>query len=274
MSTEQFRLIKLNTPAESSSLAEGIKPWPCEYKSNSSWPVQLGQGLTTFYINFRPLLISLRVEISSPLEREIVGSNFAPVKLNTVLPISRHRLDISSKGAVLHKHNVALSPANSLHALVQYIHSKHNERFDLMLLAKILQLFYVRKCWTSIPSETKTRQLFARDIYVQSCKCKSNLSFYTLYCAEACNEFAGPDSGSLRPGNTAPNFRRNVAAVASRWQRCVWFDRPETWTSDLRSRGKLVFRAINRESSPNLVTEIPFSQPQYIIVHDLTTATW
>ena len=35
-------------------------------------------------------------------------------------------------------------------------------------------------------------------------KSKSNLSLYSLYYAEACNELAGPISPSLRPGNTAP----------------------------------------------------------------------
>ena len=35
------------------------------------------------------------------------------------------------------------------------------------------------------------------------CYSKSNLSLYSLYCAEACNEFAGPISASLRPGNSA-----------------------------------------------------------------------
>ena len=29
------------------------------------------------------------------------------------------------------------------------------------------------------------------------------------------------------------SFRRNVAEVASRWQHCVRFDRPEIWTLDL-----------------------------------------
>ena len=32
---------------------------------------------------------------------------------------------------------------------------------------------------------------------------KSNLSLYSLYYAEACNELSGPNSASLRPGNTA-----------------------------------------------------------------------
>ena len=33
---------------------------------------------------------------------------------------------------------------------------------------------------------------------------KLNLSLYPLYYAKVCNEFAGPISASLRPGNTAP----------------------------------------------------------------------
>ena len=34
-------------------------------------------------------------------------------------------------------------------------------------------------------------------------KSKSDLSLYSLYYAEACNELAGPISASLRQGNTA-----------------------------------------------------------------------
>ena len=55
---------------------------------------------------------------------------------------------------------------------------------------------------------------------------KSNLLVYSLYCAEACNELAGPISASLAPGHHC-SFRRNVAAVASRWQHCIRFDLPE-----------------------------------------------
>ena len=47
-------------------------------------------------------------------------------------------------------------------------------------------------------------------IFTKLVKARSNLSLYSLYYAEACNEFAGPNSTSLRPGNTAPTFRRNV----------------------------------------------------------------
>ena len=35
-------------------------------------------------------------------------------------------------------------------------------------------------------------------------KYQSNLSLYSLYYAEACNEFTGPVSASFRSGNTAP----------------------------------------------------------------------
>ena len=54
---------------------------------------------------------------------------------------------------------------------------------------------------------------------------KSNLSLYSLYYVEACNELAGPISASLRSGNSS--FRRNVAAMARSWQQCVRFDLPE-----------------------------------------------
>ena len=42
---------------------------------------------------------------------------------------------------------------------------------------------------------------------------KSNLSLYSLYYAEACNELAGPISASLRPGNTAP-----FEEMSQRWR--------------------------------------------------------
>ena len=44
-------------------------------------------------------------------------------------------------------------------------------------------------------------------------KIKSNLSLYSLYYAEACNELAGPISASLRPGNTAP-----FEEMSQRWR--------------------------------------------------------
>ena len=56
---------------------------------------------------------------------------------------------------------------------------------------------------------------------------------YVLYCAEVNSEFAGPIA-SLRnahAGNAA--LRKNVAAVASRWQHCVRFDLLKVGTSYL-----------------------------------------
>ena len=44
-----------------------------------------------------------RAVIRSSLVREVWGSNFGPVKSDTVLPTARHRCDIISKGAVLLK---------------------------------------------------------------------------------------------------------------------------------------------------------------------------
>ena len=67
---------------------------------------------------------------SSSLEREVWGSNLGPVKLNTVLPTTRHRCDISSKEAMFFGRNDAkIGPADSLHASAYY--SEYNERFDL-----------------------------------------------------------------------------------------------------------------------------------------------
>ena len=40
-----------------------------------------------------------------------------------------------------------------------------------------------------------------------------NLSLYSLYYAEACNELAGPISASLHPGNTAPSEE-----MSQRWR--------------------------------------------------------
>ena len=41
------------------------------------------------------------------------------------------------------------------------------------------------------------------------------------------------------------SFWRNVAAVASRWQHCVRFDRPEIWTSDLPLQRRTCCRLTN-----------------------------
>ena len=52
----------------------------------------------------------------STLERRVCGSNLGQVKSDAVLPTTRQRCDISSKGAVLPGRNDAeMGPANSLH---------------------------------------------------------------------------------------------------------------------------------------------------------------
>ena len=52
------------------------------------------------------------------LEQEVFGSNLGPVKSDSVLPMIRHRCEISPKGAVLPGRNDAeMGTANSLHAL-------------------------------------------------------------------------------------------------------------------------------------------------------------
>ena len=58
---------------------------------------------------------------------------------------------------------------------------------------------------------------------------KSNVSLYSLYYAEVCNEFAKPISASLHPGNTA-----SLEEMLQRWQTvgntCVRFE-PQTFRS-------------------------------------------
>ena len=41
------------------------------------------------------------------------------------------------------------------------------------------------------------------------------------------------------------SFGRNVATMVSRWQRCVRFDRPEIWTSDLPLQRRTRYRSTN-----------------------------
>ena len=50
--------------------------------------------------------------------------------------------------------------------------------------------------------------------------------------AKACNEFVGAHFRVIVPRQHSYN-RKNVTAMASRWQHCVRFDRPEIWTADL-----------------------------------------
>ena len=75
--------------------------------------------------------------------------------------------------------------------------------------------------------------LFPFQVLYQFCTTFLNLLLYSsLYYAKACKKFAGPISASLGAGWHS-SFRRNVAAVPSRWQHCVRFHWPGIWTSDL-----------------------------------------
>ena len=75
-----------------------------------------------------------RTVTRSFLEREVRGSNIGPVRLDTVLPIGRHRCDISSNEDVMPESNDAeMGPADSLYASAQY--SECNETFDFDLIA-------------------------------------------------------------------------------------------------------------------------------------------
>ena len=76
-------------------------------------------------------------------------------------------------------------------------------------------------------------------------------------------------SASLRPGNTA-FFQRNVVAVASRWQHCVRFDRPDIWTSDLSLQRRRRFRSTNWQGIGNVF--VPFKESFWTISFRLFTA--
>ena len=52
-------------------------------------------------------------------------------------------------------------------------------------------------------------------------------------------------------------FWRNVVAVASSWQHCVWFDWPEIWTSTSRSRGE---RVIARPTDSKITVSVSYSK--------------
>ena len=68
---------------------------------------------------------------------------------------------------------------------------------------------------------------------------ESNLSLYSLYYTETCNEFVGSISMSLRQGNTA-RFRRYVATVASRGNTVSAYTGPRFEPQTSRSREECV----------------------------------
>ena len=71
---------------------------------------------------------------------------------------------------------------------------------------------------------------------------KSNLSLYSLYYTEACNEFARHISASLRPGSTA-----RFEEMLQRWRTVdntvSQFNQPETWTSNLPLQRRMRYRS-------------------------------
>ena len=74
---------------------------------------------------------------------------------------------------------------------------------------------------------------------------KSNLLFFSLYYAEACDECADPHPRHCDRTHHS-SIQRNAAAVASRWQHYVRFDRPEIWTSDCSRQRWTRYRSTNR----------------------------
>ena len=66
---------------------------------------------------------------------------------------------------------------------------------------------------------------------------KIDILLYSLNYAEACNEFEGPIFELLQSGNAA-SLEESIAAVASRWQRYVRFNRPRFELQVSRSRGE------------------------------------
>ena len=62
----------------------------------------------------------------------------------------------------------------------------------------------------------------------------------SLYYSKTCNEFVGPVSALYWVLEQQSSFRRNVTAVASRWQLCVRFDRPEIYSQVSPSKDERV----------------------------------
>ena len=60
-----------------------------------------------------------------------------------------------------------------------------------------------------------------------------NLSLYSRYYAEVCNEWGG---ASPQLSARATQLQRNVPTVASHWRHCVRFHRPGNRTPDLPHR--------------------------------------
>ena len=79
----------------------------------------------------------------------------------------------------------------------------------------------------------KPSNYYALKFFFISLKQKSNLSLYSLYYAETCNEFTPPVSASLRLLTQLLLKKCRRCALAIRWQYCVRFDGSEIWTPNL-----------------------------------------
>ena len=75
---------------------------------------------------------------------------------------------------------------------------------------------------------------------------KSNQIFHYTRCItpKRVTSLWGPSPRYCACGRQT-SFRRNVAPVASRWQHCVQFDRPEIWTSGLPLQRRTRYRSTN-----------------------------
>ena len=75
---------------------------------------------------------------------------------------------------------------------------------------------------------------------------KWNQIFYYTRCftPKRVTSWRGPYPRHCTDGQHS-SFRRNAVAVASRWQHCVRFDRPEIWTSDLSLQRQTRYRLTN-----------------------------
>ena len=80
---------------------------------------------------------------------------------------------------------------------------------------KVESFFNLVSAFAEFSNNILKKEKLKYTLYIKHFRLTSNLSLYLLYYAEACNEFAGPISTSLRLSNTAP-FKE-----MSQWWRAV-----------------------------------------------------
>ena len=96
-----------------------------------------------------------------------------------------------------------------------------------------------------------------------------SLSLYSLYCADACKEFAGPISASLRLDNTAP-FKK----MLQRWRavgNTVEFDRSEIRTSDLSLQRRTRCHSTNLQVKLLMFVLRCFLRILFVVIQHLKT---